>query len=139
MTLHSWFWVKKINFCFKLQSSTKELETPIYITFRIKMLSISRNLFPSVLVICAPPCMSYLDALELMLLLLLPYLGCKDSVWLIIRLFLTVNSLNRYESTCWFLLDWWDSGNEVPRSLRLTGTLRYVSRELLLGILKIND
>ena len=84
-------------------------------------------------------CMSYLDALELMLLLLLPYLGCNDSVWLIIRLFLTVNSLNRYKSTCWLLLDWWDSGNEVPRSLRLTGTLRYVSRELLLGILKINE
>ena len=34
------FWVKqKINFCFMLQSTTQELETPIFIIFRIKMQS----------------------------------------------------------------------------------------------------
>ena len=39
MTFCSWFWVKKINFCFMLPSTPKELETPIFVTFRIKMLS----------------------------------------------------------------------------------------------------
>ena len=87
---------------------------------------------------------SYLEALELILLLLLPYLGCSDSVWLIIRLFFTVNSLSRYRSIGWDLVPVpvWGSGKEVPRSRRWrlgVGTFKYdLSREyeLLRGILK---
>ena len=67
-----------------------------------------------------------------MLVLLRLYRGCSESLYPIIFLFMTVNSLSRYKSAFWGAFS--VLGKEVPRSLYFLGTSKYVSRELLRGI-----
>ena len=69
-----------------------------------------------------------------MLVLLRLYRGCKESLYPMIFLFITVNSRKRYKSggppDFSVLL-----GKDTPRSRQLLdGTSKYVSRELLRGI-----